>query len=42
MLDEETAEMFAEIDYFRDPGVRPGSYDEDGLARSSAILYIAE
>ena len=42
MLDEETAEMFADIDYSAIQAFAQASYDQDGLARSSAILYIAE
>ena len=42
MLDEETAEIFDDIDYSAIQAFAQVSYDQDGLARSSAILYIAE
>jgi hypothetical protein len=42
MMDDETAEMFADIDYSAIQAFAQASFDEDGLARSSAILYIAE
>jgi hypothetical protein len=42
MMDDETAEMFADIDYSAIQAFAQASFDEEGLARSSAILYIAE
>jgi hypothetical protein len=42
MLDEKTAEIFENIDYSAIQAYAQVSYDQDGLARSSAILYIAE
>jgi hypothetical protein len=42
MFDEETAELFAEIDYSAIEAYAQVSYDEEGTTRSSAILYIAE
>jgi hypothetical protein len=42
MLDEDAAEFFENIDYSAIQAFAQASYDEDGMARSSAILYIAE
>lgn len=42
MFDDEAADMFADIDYSAIQAYAQVSYDQDGMSRSSAILYIAE
>jgi hypothetical protein len=42
MFDDEAAEFFADVDYSAIQAYAQVSYDEDGMTRSSAILYIAE
>lgn len=42
MLDAEAADVFVDVDYSAVQAFAQASYEEDGLHRSSAILYIAE
>jgi hypothetical protein len=42
MFDDEAEEMLADVDLSAIQAYAQASYDQDGMARSSAILYIAE
>jgi hypothetical protein len=42
MLGEDVTEAFADVDYSGLRAIASVAYDQDGLRRSSSILYIAE